>query len=120
MCLQFRRKYHAVLDENIKLKEGQSGLPACLEPREEVEERGVKVQEDREEKSKDLPLQSKYIETFSKAIETQSIDSNVSDHTLVLHKKVHLFTDYSYSLLTVASLLVIVRSFDLHTVYVAS
>ena len=56
MCLQVRRRYNAVLDENRKLKEDQSALLTSLEGRnqrvKELEETNIKVQKDREEKSK--------------------------------------------------------------------
>ena len=74
------------------MKEDQSILLACLTAREErvkeLEEKDAKVKEDSEEKSKEIiviPLQSKDIETSEKAIQTQSIDANVSNHELAMH-----------------------------------
>ena len=84
MWLQIYKKYHAILDENIKLKEDQSALLMGLKTREEkvkeLEEKDAEVQEDREEESKGLTLtqQSKCIETLDKAIQTQYIEANVS------------------------------------------
>ena len=53
MCLQVHRNYNAVLDENRKLKEGQSVLLTNLKTMEErikeLEEKLVKVQEDSDE-----------------------------------------------------------------------
>ena len=90
MCLQALRKYDAVLDENTKLKEDQSDLLARLKAKKErvkelvkeLEQKNVKIQEDREAKSKKMILthQSKYIETLDKAIQTHSMDPNVSNH----------------------------------------
>ena len=90
MWLQVYKKYHAILDENIKLKEDQSALLMGLKTREEkvkeLEEKDTEVQEDREEKSKELILtqQSKSIETLDKAIQTQSIEAKVSNHVLCM------------------------------------
>ena len=84
MCLQVNRKYYAVLDENRKLKEDQNTLLTSLKGREqrvkELEEKIVKVQENREEKSKEIVVtkQSNYIETSDKAIQTHSTDAAVS------------------------------------------
>ena len=88
MWLQLYKKYHTILDENIKLKEDQSALLMGLKTREEqvkeLEEKDTEVQEDREEKSKELILtqQSKSIETLDKAIQTQGIEAKVSNHVL--------------------------------------
>ena len=96
MCLQFRRKCSAVLDDNRKLKEDQSVSLTGLITREkrvkelekkvkELEEKNVKVQEHREKESeiiKIIPQQSKCTETLDKAIQTLSIDANVSNHAL--------------------------------------
>ena len=56
MCLQVHRKYNAVLDENRKLKEGQSVLLTNLKTMEKrvkvLEEKHVKMQKDKDEKAK--------------------------------------------------------------------
>ena len=56
MCLQVCRKYNAVLVENEKLKEDQNVLLTSLKRKDqrvkELEKANVKMQEDREEKSK--------------------------------------------------------------------
>ena len=112
MWLQVRRRYNAVLDENRKLKEDQSLLLTSLKTREErvkeLEEKDVKVLEEKVvevledkgdralEQQDDKGLedsgkkpkeiigvpQSKCIETLDKAIQTHSIDANVSNFTM--------------------------------------
>ena len=112
MWLQVRGKYNFVLDENIKLKEDKRVLFASLETRQErvkeleekvvevQEEKGVKVLEDKDDKalgknddkglegSRKKPnemietQQSKCIETLDKAIQTDSVDANVSNFTM--------------------------------------
>ena len=74
------------------MKEDQSVLLMCLKAREErvkeleervkeLEERDVILEEDDEENSKEIivTLQNNYIETVDKAIQTQSVDTNVSN-----------------------------------------
>ena len=84
MCLQVNDKINAVLDENRKLKEDQNTLLTSLKGREqrvkELEEKDVEVQENREEKSKEIVVtkQSEYIETSEKDIQNHSTDAAVS------------------------------------------
>ena len=92
MCLQVRGKYNAVLDDNKRLKEDRNVLLTSLKTREErvkeLEEKNVKVQEHREEESKEIiiiPQQSECNETLDKAIQTLSIDANVSNHALATY-----------------------------------
>ena len=65
MCLQVREKCNALLDDNRKLKEDQSDFLKSLKSREErvkeleervkeLEEKNVKVQEHREEETKEI------------------------------------------------------------------
>ena len=104
MWLQVHRRYNAVLDENRKLKEDQSLLLTSLKTREErikqLEEKDVKVLEDKDDKALEQQddkgpedsgkkpkeiieaPQSKCIETLDKAIQTHSIDANVSNFTM--------------------------------------
>ena len=100
MYLQVRGKFSAVLDDNRKLKEDQTVLLTSLKTREErvkeleervkeLEERNGKVQKHREEESKEIiiiPQQNKCTETSEKAIQTLSIDANVSHHALATYK----------------------------------
>ena len=112
MWLQVHRRYNAVLDDNRKLKEDQSLLLTSLKTREErikqleekdvkvLEEKDVKVLEDKDDKALEQQddkgpedsgkkpkeiieaPQSKCIETLDKAIQTHSIDANVSNFTM--------------------------------------
>ena len=116
MCLQVHGKYNAVLDVNRKLKEDQSIFLTSLKTREErvkelekrvkeLEEKNVKVQEYKEEEVKEIAVISqkdKCTETLDKAIQTLSIDANVSNHALPMYTlEGHL---YNYPLITVKKL----------------
>ena len=59
----------------------------------ELEERDVIVQENSEENSKEIveTQQSKYIETVDKAIQTQSVDTNVSNQACTGYRFIGLF-----------------------------
>ena len=74
------------------MKKDQKVFLTCLKTREErvkeLEEKDVKVEEDSEEKSK---VKSKYIETSEKAIQTQSIDANVSNHELATYVRMYMY-----------------------------
>ena len=69
-----------------RVKEQEERVKELEERVKELEETNVKEQEDVEEKSKEkskeiiLTQQSKYIETLDKAIQTQNIDTKVSDY----------------------------------------
>ena len=97
MCLQVRKKHSAVFGR--KLKEDQSFFLTSLKTREErvkeleeriteLEERNVQVQEHREEEAKEIIVisqESTCIETSDKAIQTLSINANVSNHALATY-----------------------------------
>ena len=86
MCLQVHRKYSAAVDENTKLKVDLSVMCASLKTREgQFKELEVKVQEDREKKSKVMIVtqQNKYTETLVKA----SVNTKVSNYIATSYLK---------------------------------
>ena len=106
MSLQVREKCNTVLDDNRKLKEDQSVFLTSLKTREErvkeleervkeleervreLEEKNVKMQEHREEEAKEILVisqEGKCTETLDKAIQTLSIDANVSNYALATY-----------------------------------
>ena len=86
MCLQIHRKYNAAVDKNRKLNKDLSFMCTSLKTREErVKKLEVKVQEFREEKSKEIIVtqQSKYPETLVEA----TINTKVSNHITTSYLK---------------------------------